>query len=182
MSIKARAAVEMLMPRLRRFGTILSGSQVDGDWLARRARAQALGAGRPLQDAGRLEVWLFQKMRTLWLDEMHRRRVDRRDSIRAGFVRSGSADPLDRLHIEHSAIRDALASMPEEDCSLLVMVCLEDFSYKEVAEVFGVSVETLMRRLARAREELSARLGGGNLTSRVTPFPTSRPRTQASGE
>src|SRR6185437_11691302 len=65
MSIKARAAVEMLMPRLRRFGAILSGSQVDGDWLARRARAQALGPGRPPQDSGRLEVWLFQKMRTL---------------------------------------------------------------------------------------------------------------------
>jgi len=182
MSIKARAAVEMLMPRLRRFGAILSGSQVDGDWLARRARAQALGPGRPPQDSGRLEVWLFQIMRTLWLDEVHRRRVDRRDSIRAGFIRSGSAGPLDRIHIEHSVIRDALASMPEEDRSLLVMVCLEDFSYAEAAEVFGVTVETLMRRLARAREELSTRLDGSNLSSRVTPFPTGRPRTQASGE
>jgi len=38
--------------------------------------------------------------------------------------------------------------------SLLLLIAVEDFSYQEVADLFGVPLGTIMSRLSRARAEL----------------------------
>ncbi len=40
-----------------------------------------------------------------------------------------------------------------------MLVCVEEFSYKEAAETLGIPIGTVMSRLARARSALAARLG-----------------------
>ena len=67
---------------------------------------------------------------------------------------------------------DALAMltrMPEEDGSLLLLVGVEDLSYREAAAVFGVPQGTVMSRLSRARARARLRSmveGGGTIALR----------------
>jgi RNA polymerase sigma-70 factor, ECF subfamily len=57
-------------------------------------------------------------------------------------------------------IARALASLVEEQRAVLLLVVLEGLTYREVAEVQGVPVGTVMSRLARARAQIRAFLDG----------------------
>ena len=54
----------------------------------------------------------------------------------------------------------ALDSLAEEQRSTLHLVVLECLSYREVAQVQGVPIGTVMSRLARARMNIKAFLDG----------------------
>ena len=63
---------------------------------------------------------------------------------------------LDRLVVEK--LREAVEELPEE-FRLAVLLCdLHDFSYKEIAEILGRPVGTVMSRLYRGRRLLQHRL------------------------
>ena len=55
-------------------------------------------------------------------------------------------------------VRDALEELPPEFREAIVLRELEGMSYKEIADVAGVPVGTVMSRLARARERLQRQL------------------------
>jgi RNA polymerase sigma-70 factor (ECF subfamily) len=50
-------------------------------------------------------------------------------------------------------IERALAALVEDQRNALLLVVLEGLSYREVAEVQGVPIGTVMSRLARARTD-----------------------------
>jgi RNA polymerase sigma factor (sigma-70 family) len=54
-----------------------------------------------------------------------------------------------------AAVREAIEVLPVEFRETLVLRELEGLSYKEIAEVSGVPLGTVMSRLARARDQLS---------------------------
>jgi DNA-directed RNA polymerase specialized sigma24 family protein len=45
-----------------------------------------------------------------------------------------------------------LNNLPDEQRAAILLISVEDLSYSEAARVLGVSVGTLMSRLARGRE------------------------------
>jgi RNA polymerase sigma-70 factor (ECF subfamily) len=54
-------------------------------------------------------------------------------------------------------MRDALrclASLPEEQRQVLLLVTVEGFAYVDVAGILGIPVGTVMSRLSRARDKL----------------------------
>ena len=57
-------------------------------------------------------------------------------------------------------IERALATLVEDQRAALLLVVLEGLSYREVAEVQGVPIGTVMSRLARARMQIKAYLDG----------------------
>ena len=57
-------------------------------------------------------------------------------------------------------IERALATLVEDQRMALLLVVLEGLSYREVAEVQGVPIGTVMSRLARARAQIRAYLDG----------------------
>ena len=59
-------------------------------------------------------------------------------------------DPI----LASAAIEDALRALPPEFREVIVLREMEDFSYKEIAEVTGVPIGTVMSRLSRARRQL----------------------------
>jgi RNA polymerase sigma factor (sigma-70 family) len=73
------------------------------------------------------------------------------------------ADPADNpeaaltRHQERQHLDDALAALPDELRECLVLRELEEMSYKEIAQVTGVAIGTVMSRLWRARRALQAR-------------------------
>src|SRR4029077_17899703 len=55
-----------------------------------------------------------------------------------------------------SLVRHALAELPLEFREVLVLRELEGLSYKEISEVAGVPIGTVMSRLARGRDRMQA--------------------------
>ena len=53
----------------------------------------------------------------------------------------------------------ALATLPEEQREVILLVCFEELSYAEAAEVLGIPRGTVMSRLSRGRVALAAKLG-----------------------
>lgn len=58
----------------------------------------------------------------------------------------------------HATLEQALAELPTEFREVIVLRELEQMSYKEIGEIAGVPIGTVMSRLARARARLQARL------------------------
>ena len=57
-------------------------------------------------------------------------------------------------------VERALATLAEDQRAALLLVVLEGLTYREVAEVQGVPIGTVMSRLARARAQIKAYLDG----------------------
>ncbi len=58
------------------------------------------------------------------------------------------------------ATQAAIAALPEEQRSVLVLVCVEEMSYRDAASTLDIPVGTVMSRLARARAAVAATLEG----------------------
>ena len=58
------------------------------------------------------------------------------------------------------AVRRHLLRLPEEQTAVVMLVCVEGLSYKEVSEALEISIGTVASRLARARETLKAMIEG----------------------
>jgi RNA polymerase sigma factor (sigma-70 family) len=71
------------------------------------------------------------------------------ESAEAALIRRGDVE----------ALRAAIADLPEPFREALVLRDLEELSYRDVAEVTGAPMGTVMSRLARARRMLAERLG-----------------------
>jgi RNA polymerase sigma-70 factor (ECF subfamily) len=58
---------------------------------------------------------------------------------------------------------------------VLVLVCVEELSYREAAEIMEVPIGTVMSRLARARRKLQAAAGIDHEPARSRADARSRP-------
>src|SRR5690606_39251659 len=77
----------------------------------------------------------------------------------AGSADEMAAAELDWDHFDQE-LKVAVASLAPEYREVLLLWALEDLSYKEIAEVCGCAIGTVMSRLYRARQQLSQKLVG----------------------
>jgi RNA polymerase sigma-70 factor, ECF subfamily len=73
-------------------------------------------------------------------------------SANVGALESGLADT--------EAVRHAIEALPVEFREIIILREMEGLSYKEIADLAGVPIGTVMSRLARARKQLQQRLAG----------------------
>ncbi len=150
-----------VLPRLRRFAISLCRSREKADDLVQTACAKALAARASWAPDTRFDAWMFRILRNAWIDTL-------RQSQREGFTADiadhedaasadGETEAVARLTLQ--TVTDAIDKLPPEQREVLVLVCVEDFSYAEAAQTLGVPVGTVMSRLARAREKI-ARMSG----------------------
>ncbi len=83
----------------------------------------------------------------------------------ADGARSPEAELLRRADGE--GVRRSLEELPAEFREVLVLRELEELSYREIADVTGLPVGTVMSRLSRARRRLQAALAGAVRTEAV---------------
>lgn len=150
-----------ILPRLRRFAISLCRSREKADDLVQTACAKALAARESWAPDTRFDAWMFRILRNSWIDTL---RQGQREGISADIADHEDAASTDgegaavaRLTLQ--TVNDAIDRLPPEQREVLVLVCVEDFSYAEAAQTLGVPVGTVMSRLARAREKI-ARMSG----------------------
>src|SRR5262249_2785712 len=66
-----------LLPRLRRFAIVLTGSVADGEELLQGTCERALKKAGQARDLTRVDAWIYGIMRNLWVDELRSGRVRR---------------------------------------------------------------------------------------------------------
>jgi RNA polymerase sigma factor (sigma-70 family) len=71
-----------------------------------------------------------------------------------------AADDLVIESTESDRVRAAVDALPKELKEVIVLRELSELSYREISEVVGVPMGTVMSRLSRARDRLAAALGG----------------------
>jgi RNA polymerase sigma-70 factor (ECF subfamily) len=147
----------VLLPRLRRFAVALCGQGVLADDLVQSACTRALAATADLAPDTRFDAWMFRIIRNVWIDELrHKRIAGGTEDVEARHDLvgdSGEARAMDKLTLED--VRRAMDLLPPEQREVLVLVCVEDMTYREAAEILGLPVGTVMSRLARARQRLT---------------------------
>jgi len=156
-----RQNVEATIPALRRYARALTRDSDIADDLVQDTLVRALRSEH-LFHGGDVRSWLYTILTNLnrnRLRSLARRPplspIEENDAPDASGPEAGGRD-----------IEGALATLVEDQRNALLLVVLEGLTYREVAEVQGVPIGTVMSRLARARVQIKTYLDGGRPTLR----------------
>lgn len=150
-----------LLPNLRRFALSLCRRSDVADDLVQITAERAFAARDRFDPTTRLDAWLFRILRNAWIDHVRRVTtqgvsVDIADAPDAAVV-DGVRDMEAVLTLRKAEA--AMADLPEDQREVMMLVCVDELSYREAAEVIGVPIGTVMSRLARARLAIAAKMG-----------------------
>ncbi|MEZ5667529.1 MAG: sigma-70 family RNA polymerase sigma factor [Alphaproteobacteria bacterium] len=145
------------IPSLRRYARALTGDAADADDLVQACLERALRK-RTLFRRGSLRAWLFTIMHNVHAND--RRAGARRSASLAALavVEQTRADGAEPPPFSAPELRTALAGLPVEQRSAVLLVGLEGFTCGEAAAILGVPEGTVVSRLSRGRAALRDRL------------------------
>jgi RNA polymerase sigma-70 factor (ECF subfamily) len=106
-------------------------------------------------------AWLLTIVRNTCYDRLRKLGSSRRDTdfdetVHSGSRQNSNPDPETALLLAERTelLRKSLAELPTESREVLILRELEQLSYREIADIAGVPVGTVMSRLSRARQRL----------------------------
>lgn len=149
------------MPNLYRFALRLSRRQDIAEDLVQVTLERALAARGTFDPETRLEAWLIRILRNAFIDMTRR---DRTRGTEIDIADAPDARTVDGRQVTEAALmldatERALDSLPPDQREILLLVCYQELTYAEAAEVLAIPVGTVMSRLARARSALAQKLG-----------------------
>src|SRR6516165_256623 len=151
--------IEVLIPRLTRYARALTCDGVAADDLVQDCLARALGKIHLWEQGTDLRAWLFTIMHHQHVS--HTRR-DARQRANLGLQKNLSAKilaPNQTVQLELRDLERAIAQLPEEQRSVILLVGLNGMRYDEAAAVVDLPVGTVRSRVSRGRESLRAMMG-----------------------
>ena len=111
-------------------------------------------------------AWLLTIVRNACITQLHRRRaggerLEFDEEIHSPQDEDSEPEASWANTLAVASVQEGLDRLPVEFREALVLRELEGLSYKEIAQVAGVPIGTVMSRLARARKQLQSALGFG---------------------
>ena len=150
-----RQGIETAIPSLRRYARALTRNSEIADDLVQDTLVRALRSEH-LFHGGEIRSWLFTILTNLNRNRL--RSLSRRPALMP--MEENDAPDMAGPEAGGRDVERALATLVEDQRAALLLVVLEGLSYREVAEVQGVPIGTVMSRLARARAHIKAFLDG----------------------
>jgi RNA polymerase sigma-70 factor (ECF subfamily) len=149
-----RAQIEALIPRLRRYARALARDPVAADDLVQDCLVRALGKIHLWETGTDLRAWLFTILHNQYVS-LARQAARQRDSIELQQSNPGlPLSPTQTARLELRDLERAIAKLPEEQRSLILLVGLEGMGYEEAASVVNLPIGTVRSRVSRGRETL----------------------------
>lgn len=151
----------------------LAGNAADAEDLVQETYLRAFRSLNQFQAGTNLRAWLFKILTNAFINDYRKRarrpRSTSLDNVEDYYlythlidsgIQPSSATPEDVVlaGITDDAVIHALESLPVEFRQVVLLADVEGFAYREIAEIMGIPVGTVMSRLHRARRRLQRSL------------------------
>jgi len=146
------------IPGLRRYARALTRNVQTADDLVQDCLERAWRKAHRWEAGTDLRAWLFTVMHNVYVNGLRRKRPETEPMEHSDYE-----DPRPQTAEAGLQLRDleqGLAQLSPEQREVLLLVCLEEMSYEQVALVTGVPIGTVMSRLHRARERMRTYMAG----------------------
>lgn len=149
-----------LLPRLRRYALALCKVADTADELVQIACEKALASPRQSLDVS-FEAWMFRILRNGWIDRLRRQKTrgEEIDIVEHTDLGAFDGSRLSENRLVLGKTLEAMGRLPQDQRELLLLVCVEELSYRDAAEILDLPIGTVMSRLARARRKLAEDVG-----------------------
>ena len=151
----------------------LTRNPADAEDLVQETFVKAFAAFHQFEEGTNLKAWLYRILTNTYINIYRKKQreplqhtVDEIEDwslARAAEHTSGGLPSAETQALEHlpdSDVKDALAALPEDFRMAVYYADVEGFSYKEIADIMGTPIGTVMSRLHRGRKALQKALYG----------------------
>jgi RNA polymerase sigma-70 factor (ECF subfamily) len=174
---------QLVRRHLDRLWAVAAGTLGDREEAAdalQDALLKAYRSAASYRGEARVTTWLHRVVVNACLDRVRRRAVRPTVPLPTGGDAPSARDELAARETSME-VHAALAALPEDQRTALVLVDLEGMPVQDAARVLGVPVGTVKSRCSRGRARLAVSLGHLRNRTGVPPVPPGRPDERTGG-